>query len=139
MICTFFGHRDTPETIKPKLRNVLNDLIDNKNVNMFYIGDNGSFDRMAREILKELKNKYKINYYVAIAYIPKKIDYKDYSDTIYFDELNTKPYKLRIVERNKIMIKKSDIVVTHVTRIVGGAFEFKYLAEKKGKIVINIL
>ena len=25
------------------------------------------------------------------------------------------------------MIKKSDIVVTHVTRIVGGAFEFKYL------------
>ena len=139
MICTFFGHRDTPYNIKEKLKVVLIDLIENKNVKMFYIGDNGAFDKMSRDILRELKEKYNINYYVVLAYIPSKKENEDYSDTIYFDELNTKPYKCRIIERNKIMLEKSDIVVTHVTRIIGGAVEFKNMAEKKGKIVINIL
>ena len=34
--CTFFGHRDCPDTIKPRLREVLVDLIENHNVDMFY-------------------------------------------------------------------------------------------------------
>ena len=139
MVCTFFGHRDTPYNIKEKLKSVIIELIENKNVNTFYMGDNGAFDRMAREILKELKNKYEINYYVVMAYIPKKSEHEDYGDTVYFDELNIKPYKCRIVERNKIILRKSDVVVTHVTRIVGGAAEFKKMAEKKGKTVINVI
>ncbi len=94
---------------------------------------------MAREVLKELKNKYKINYYIVLAYIPEKNKYYDYDDTIYFDELNTKPYKYRIIKRNKLMLQKSDIVVTYVTRVTGGAADFKRLAERKGKTVINIL
>lgn len=138
MICTFFGHRDTPENIKPKLKAVLVDLIEKNNIDMFYVGNNGAFDHIVRETLKELKNIYTINYYVVLAYIPKKREYDDYSDTIYFDELNTKPYKYRIVKRNKIMLEKSDVVITHVTKVVGGAAEFKALAEKKGKTVINI-
>ena len=49
-----------------------------------------------------------------------------------------RPHKLRIVERNKWMINRADIVVTYVTHITGGAAEFKALAEKKGKMVINV-
>ena len=33
--CTFFGHRDCPETVKPHLRGVLVDLITNKGVDTF--------------------------------------------------------------------------------------------------------
>ncbi len=138
MVCTFFGHRNAPETVKETLRTVLIDLIENKNTNMFYVGNNGAFDRMVRELLKEFKKTYKIDYYVVLAYIPQKTDGNDYSDSIYFDELNSKPYRVRIIERNKLMISKLDIVVTYVTRIAGGAAEFKTLAERKGKIVINI-
>ncbi len=138
MTCTFFGHRNTPENIKIKLKEVLINLIENKNVDVFYVGNNGAFDKTVRELLKELKKIYKINYCVAFAYIPQKAECEDYSDTIYFDELNFKPHKVRIIERNKIMLKKSDIVVTYVTRTVGGAFDFKTLAEKSGKTVINI-
>ena len=138
MTCTFFGHRDAPAKIKPILKNVIVDLIENKNVNFFYIGNNGAFDRMARELLKELKNTYKINYCVALAYIPKKQMGDDYTDTIYYDELNTVPYRLRIIERNKLMLEKSDIVVTYVAKIIGNAADFKALAERKGKTVINI-
>lgn len=138
MICTLFGHRNAPETIKVALKTILVDLIENKNVNMFYIGNNGAFDKMARELLKELKITHKINYYVVLAYIPQKTDGKDYTDSVYFDELNSRPYRVRIIERNKLMINKSDIVVTYVTHITGGAAEFKAFAEQKGKIVINI-
>ena len=36
------------------------------------------------------------------------------------------------------MIEKSDYVVTYVHHSFGGAAQFKEIAEKKGKIVINI-
>ena len=32
MVCTFFGHKDTPKEIEPTLRSTLIDLIENKNV-----------------------------------------------------------------------------------------------------------
>lgn len=35
--CTFFGHRDCPETIKPKIRMAVIDLIENHGVTMFYV------------------------------------------------------------------------------------------------------
>ena len=138
MTCTFFGHRNTPEQIKPKLKTVLIDLIENQNVKMFYVGNHGAFDRMARELLKDLKTQYSINYYVVLAYIPKKDDCGDYSDTVYPDEIGKTPYKYRIIERNKWMLAKSDYVITYVNKIIGGAADFKALAEKQGKNVINI-
>lgn len=138
MVCTFFGHRDTPATVKEPLRKILIDLIENSNTNIFYVGNNGSFDQMARNLLKEIKKTHEIDYYVVLAYIPTKPNNKDFSDSIYFDELNSKPHRVRIIERNKLMIDKSDIVITYVTHITGGAAEFKALAERKGKKVINI-
>ena len=53
--CTFFGHRDSPETIKPKIRTAVIDLIENHGVTMFYVGNQGNFDRLVRSILKEVK------------------------------------------------------------------------------------
>ncbi len=137
MVCTFFGHRDAPTEIKESLKETIVELIQNKKVNMFYVGNNGAFDRMAREVLKEAKSKYNINYYVVLAYIPKKDEYNDYSDTVYFDELNTVPYKFRIIERNRIMLKKSNYVVAY-TKHIGNARDFKELAEKQGKNLINL-
>lgn len=82
--CTFFGHRDCPETIKPKLREVLVDLITNHDVDMFYVGHQGQFDAYVHSELKKLKQEYpQINYAVVLAYMPgKKNEYDDYSDTM---------------------------------------------------------
>ena len=82
--CTFFGHRDCPETIKPKLREVLVDLITNHDVDMFYVGHQGQFDAYVHSELKRLKQDYpQINYAVVLAYMPgKKTEYDDYSDTM---------------------------------------------------------
>lgn len=51
---------------------------------------------------------------------------------------NDKVYpKFAIVKRNIWMIEKSQVVVTYVLG-TGGAEKFKNLAERKGKVVINI-
>ena len=66
--CTFFGHRDCPETIKPRLREALVDLIINHGVDMFYVGHQGHFDAYVHSELKKLKQEYpQINYAVVLA------------------------------------------------------------------------
>lgn len=85
MGCTFFGHRDVYEDIEKSLTEILIDLIENKKVNKFYVGNNGNFDRLVRKKLKEIKKEYTyISYEVVLAYIPtKKQEDEDYSDTVF--------------------------------------------------------
>ncbi len=69
MIATFFGHRYAPQKIEPALCEALSDLIKNKNVDLFYVGNHGGFDRAVRRCLKALKLRYPhIKYYV-VAYV----------------------------------------------------------------------
>ena len=142
MVCTFFGHRHIPDTIEPTLKETIINLIINKNVNVFYVGNQGGFDSLVRKCLRELKSEYPfISYAVVLAYMPSfknEDDYMDYSDTIYPEGLEKCPPKFAIINRNKWMINQADYVVVYVDCIVGGAVKFKEMAERKGKIVINI-
>lgn len=141
-VCTFFGHRDTPRKIEPILKSTLIDLIENKKVDLFYIGNQGNFDYMVRKKLKELKHIYKnISYIIVLAYMPtenNKINNEDNYETLFPFEIENTPPKFAISNRNKWMINQSDYVVTYVKYSVGGAAHFKSIAEKKGKTVINI-
>lgn len=142
MTCTFFGHRDAGKEIEPTLLKVIVDLIENKNVTSFYVGNNGQFDYMVRKILRLIKKSYpQIDYSVVLAYMPrekKELDFYDYSDTIFPDGLENTPPRFAISRRNEWMIKNSDYVVTYVKYIVGGAAKFKSLAQSKGKTVLEI-
>ena len=139
MVCTFFGHKDTPKEIEPTLRSTLIDLIENKNVTVFYVGNNGNFDLMVRYQLKELSELYPITYNVVLAYLPtKKSEYDDYTNTILPDGIETTPKRFAISWRNKWMVQQADIVVTYVTHNFGGAAQFKEMAVKHGKTVIEL-
>lgn len=83
MTCIFFGHKNTPAKIYPKLKAAIKDMADNKGVSDYYVGNQGAFDKMVRRALKELKKEnIQINYKVLLAYLPgKKGSYEDYSDT----------------------------------------------------------
>ena len=139
---TFFGHRDCPSSIKSKLRKVLIDLIESHAVDMFYVGQQGSFDSMVRSVLKELVSLYPhINYAVVLERIPPKrdeFDIRDYSDTMLPEGIETVHPRFAISWRNKWMIKQSDYVVTYITHSWGGAAQFAELAEKQKKTVINV-
>lgn len=141
-ICTFFGHRDTPRNIEPILKSTLADLIENKGVDMFYVGNNGSFDYMVEKNLRILKRCYQhIEYAVVLAYMPKRAEMLD-SDkayqTVFPEGLENVPPKYAISKRNHWMIKQSDFVVTYVEHNFGGASTFKKIAEKQGKQVLNL-
>ena len=139
MVCTFFGHKDTPKQIEPTLRSTLIDLIENKNVAMFYIGNNGKFDTMVRRQLEDLSRTYSITYSVVLAYLPtKKNKYDNLTNTIYPEGIETVPKRFAISWRNKWMIQQSDIVVTYVTHALGGASQFKDIAKRKGKFILEL-
>ena len=140
--CTFFGHHDCPSSIKPKLREVLVDLIENHAVDMFYVGQQGVYDALVRSVLKELVSVCPhIRYAVVLERIPQKrdeFDTRDYSDTMLPEGIETVHPRFAISWRNKWMIKQSDYVVTYVTHSWGGAAQFAELAEKQKKTVINV-
>ena len=105
-VCTFLGHRDCPETIKPKLREVLIDLIINHDVDMFYVGHQGQFDAYVHSELKKLKQAHpQISYAVVLAYMPgKKTAYHDYSDTMLPEGIESVHPRYAISWRNNWMI-----------------------------------
>ncbi len=142
MTCTFFGHRRVPKEIEPTLRSTLIDLIENRDVKLFYVGNNGEFDSMVLRQLQDLSKSYQITYHVVLAYMPEKqreFDATDYSETILPDGIETVPKRFAIDYRNKWMIHQSDYVVTHVTNDIGsGAAKYKRLAEKDNGFILNI-
>ena len=138
--CTFFGHRDCPEWIRPKLRDILVDLINNHGVDMFYVGHQGRFDGLVHSVLKDLQQEYaSINYAVVLAYMPsQKTEYYDYSDTMLPEGIESVHPHYAISWRNNWMLKQSDYVVTYITRSWGGAAQYADKAKKQGKIIINL-
>ena len=141
MKVAFFGHSDAPEEIKSDLKSLIISLIDNYNANIFYVGNKGNFDSLVIKVLAETAKTYSsIKYRVVLSELPSGTN-KDYlnSETVFPAELAAVPKKFAIDRRNMWMVENSDIVVTYVKRTFGGAAKFKSTAEKKGKIVINIV
>lgn len=136
-VCTFFGHRDAPESIKPALRRAVTELIVEQGVDHFYVGNQGRFDRMVRQLLREMTALYPIHYDVVLAYFPKE-DGFDYSDTLVPDGLEKVHPRYAISWRNKWMVEQSDYVISYVCRTFGGAAQFTEMARRKNKIVINL-
>ena len=138
--CTFFGHRECPDTIKPKLREVLVDLIENHGVDMFYVGNQGQFDAIVRSTLRELQKEYpQMGYAVVLAYMPREQnDYDDYSDTMLPEGIESVHPRYAISLRNDWLLSKADYVVTYITHSWGGAAQYAAKAKKQGKTVINL-
>ena len=140
--CTFFGHRDCPETIKPKIRAAVIDLIENHGVTMFYVGNQGNFDRMVRSVLKEVTTAYPgVGYAVVLAYMPSaKVAnlYEDFSDTMLPEGIAKVPKRYAILWRNKWMIEHADYVVTYVTRSCGGSAKFQGISIKMDKRIYDL-
>ena len=130
--CTFLGHRDTKEEIEEKLSREIERLIVEEKVNLFYVGNQGNFDKMVIRLLEEYKLEFShIEDFVVTAY--PRLKKKELSKHHIY------PLSVRgIPERNLWMIENSDFVVTYVTKMYGGAARFKRLSLRKGKAVIEL-
>lgn len=141
-VCTFFGHRDCPNTIKPLMREVIIDLIENQNVDTFYVGQQGSFDFLARTVLAELADEYPhIRYSIVLARLPqqsKTYDPLDYSNTLLPEGSENILPRFTISWRNEWMLKQATFVITYVNHSWGGAAKFAEKATRLKKTVINL-
>lgn len=137
MTCTFFGHRDCPYDVGENLRSTIIDLIENKGVDRFLVGNNGNFDSLVLRVLRKCKSEFPhIDYCVTLAYIPNDRSFD--CPTLFPEGIEAVPKKYTISYRNDYMLKQSDYVVAYITHITGGAHKFFSLAKKRGKICINL-
>ena len=139
-VCTFFGHRDCPASIRAALRSVLVELIEEHGADRFYVGRQGAFDALVRSVLRELTAVYPhISYAVVLERLPRKGEEgSDFSDTMFPEGLETVPPRFAISRRNEWMLSQADYVVTYITHGWGGAAQYAEKARRQGKTVLNL-
>ncbi|MBQ6824291.1 MAG: hypothetical protein IJP27_06545 [Clostridia bacterium] len=137
MVCVFFGHRDAPEELKPRLRQAVVTLIKEQGVRQFYVGHQGRFDGMVQAVLKELSAEYPIEYGVVLAYLPKEGD-PTIEHSVVWEGLEEVPPRYAIDRRNRWMVERCDYLIGYQRKSFGGAATFIALAMRKKKNVILI-
>lgn len=138
--CTFFGHRDCSSVSKELLRKILIELVENCNVDTFYVGHQGGFDGIVRNALRELEQNYpQVRYAVVLAYMPSALPSEyDLSDTMLPEGIESVHPRYAISWRNNWMLQRSDFVVAYVSHSWGGATQYVQKAIQSGKTVINL-
>ena len=141
-VCTFFGHRDCPKAVAPELLATLVGLVEDHDVDLFFVGRQGEFDAIVRRILKQLAYEYPhIHFAVVLERLPwqeKEFNSHNYSNTIFPEGLENVHPRFAVSRRNKWMLKQADFVVTYITHSWGGAARFAEKARRQGKTVINL-
>lgn len=138
--CTFIGHRNCPESIKNKLFLKIEDLVTTQNVDTFYVGTHGNFDRFVYETLIEIEKKHKIKIFVVLAYLNQKSDYIYYDNekTIFPDCLTKTPLRFAINKRNHYMIDKSNFLICFLKNRFSNTYSFVEYAIKNNVNIINL-
>ncbi len=139
MTTVFFGHRDTPLTVKSNLKKVISNLIESEQVKHFLVGNEGNFDRLVQSVLREISEKdTSVRYSVVLAYLPRENAHTVPEQTIYPEGLETVPKRFAISKRNIWMLERADVAVFYVASPVGNSYRLMQKAKTKGKKVINI-
>lgn len=136
--CTFFGHRDCPDSIRPKLRTVLSDLIENHHVDTFYVGRQGNFDALVHSVLRELAIQYPHIHYAVVLETLSGTSTLDFSETLFPEGMENVPPRFTIDRRNNWMLQQAEFVIVYVAHSLGGAAKFTEKAKRQGKTVINV-
>lgn len=100
--CTFFGHRDCPESVLVDLRQALRELIERQDVGVFLVGEQGMFDRLACRALEEMKGEFPhIRVEIVAAYFPRR---KEEGERVLPEGMESVPARYAIDRRNRWMV-----------------------------------
>lgn len=144
-ICCFAGHgklsygNDVKEQIFAKCR----ELVLNFYVNEFWVGNYGSFDRLAAAIVRSLKQQYSnIELNLVIPYLTNDIItykeqyYSDYDNILMAQISVDTPKRYQILKCNQYMVDESKYLISFVNCSFGGAAETLKYAKRKNHIKI---
>ena len=135
--CTFFGHKDCPETKYSNILQAIQYLITEKKVLTFYVGTQGNFDSLVYRALCSLRANFpQIQINRVLAYMPK--DNCKISDSILPEGIESIHPRYAISWRNRWMIEHADYVVSYIDHNYGGAARFVNESKRKRKTIISI-
>lgn len=139
MVVSFFGHKNTPRTVKPLLEQTVQQLIEENKKITFLAGTHGAFDLMVQSALKEAAERYPgISCYIVLSYLPMGNNEQYELPTLYPEGIEFVPKRFAISFSNNYMVNKCDTVVCYISHDWGGAAQFVEKAKKKGKAIINL-
>lgn len=159
--CSFFGHRDTPQTdeLKQKVRETVERLIVEEGVDTFLFGSRSKFDELCHMVVTEFQEKYpKIR---RVAYLCKHetaclvgagmeltqkikeltgrdVYVAEYEEIKKSDRVNSAG-RASYVERNQWMIDESDFCIFFIKREVGGCvLAYNYAQKYKEATIFKL-
>ncbi len=139
MVVSFFGHKNTPSTVKPLLKQTVQQLIEENDEITFLIGSHGTFDWMTQSVLKEASERYPgITCYIVLSYLPVDNSEQYELPTLYPEGIEFVPKRFAISFNNNYMVNECDTVVCYIDHDWGGAAQFVEKAKKRGKAIINL-
>ena len=133
-ICAFFGHRNIPDDLEPRLRELVEHVIVHHHVTEFWNGGYGGFDDLAAHVVFMLKIKYPhIKLKHVFAYKPTSSRIRaGFDSNLYPEILDQFPDLWHIPRRNMWMAKQCDIAITYIEHANSRIHEpFDYLEGKK--------
>ena len=137
LACTFFGHKDCPETKYSNILQAIQNLITKKNITTFYVGTQGNFDSLVYRALCCLRTDFPhIRVYRVLAYMPK--DNGLIPDSILPEGVELVHQRYAISWRNRWMIERSDYVIAYITHNYGGAARFVNEANRNNKYIVYL-
>lgn len=140
MVVAFFGHKDTPSTIKPLLEHSVQQLIKANEEITFLVGTHGAFDLIAQSVLVQASQKCPwITCHKVLSYIPAGKDSEQYElPTLVPEGIESVPKRFAISFSNNYIVNKCDVIVCYIKHDWGGAAQFVNKAKKKRKVIINL-
>lgn len=145
---TFAGHREVYQSeVRTRLAEELEKVATKYDSILFYVGGIGDFDGMCASEVRALKRRHPkqdIKLVLVEPYMKQSINEEgEYLHMMYDEilipmELAGIHYKKAITERNRWMIRESDLLVAYVYREFGGAYATLKFARKLGKECLNL-
>lgn len=141
-ICALAGDSGFPGSVQTELRRTLIDLIENHEVDLFYMIFGGKFNLMAAEELKKIIKDYPDVYFeVFLCNVP----YREYNRMVNVfynitvvdgEDGETREHALNVLKES--IIDVSEYVITYVKNVKGDAVTYKNIALEKGKKIIEL-
>ena len=144
-ICCGFGHRVMLMDIEKPLREVLERLVAERSVSVFYTGGMGECDDLFARTVRSMKRECpSLRLVLVMPYLTRRLNTdKAYYETLYDEilipaELDDVHPKKAIGLRNRWMVNHSDFVVAALHRNTGGAAEAIRFAQAIERTIVHL-
>lgn len=138
----FIGHRDTPESVLPRLQAAVERHITQYGVTEFVVGHYGAFDRMAASAVHAVKERYPhVKLTLLLPYHPSMhpIEIPSYFDGSWYPaDMGKVPLRIAIPRANRYAVTRAQYVIAYAWQAASNARDVVAFAHNSGVAVYNL-